>query len=138
MADLLRFTVPCKPEYVGVVRMAISSAANTAGFDIEDIEDIKVAVSEVCHQIFCTGRQVMSYNFSCELGEEGIYISIDDTGNDYDIEVMESCGCFPCRSMVTDMFDPMTSFHMLKVLMDEVDVFSDRNEGMLIKMFKHL
>ena len=39
MADLLRFTVPGKPEYVGVVRLAVSSAANTAGFDVEDIED---------------------------------------------------------------------------------------------------
>ena len=138
MADLLRFTVPCKPEYVGVVRMAISSAANSAGFDIEDIEDIKVAVSEVCHQIFCTGKRVISYNFSCELGEEGIYISIDDTGNNYDMSIMESCGCLPCRSIMDDMFDPMTSFQMLKILMDEVDVFSDRNEGLLIKMFKHL
>ena len=40
MADLIRFSVPGKPEYVGVVRLAISSAANTAGFDLEDIEDI--------------------------------------------------------------------------------------------------
>ena len=45
MADLIRFSVPGKPEYVGVVRLAISSAANTAGFYVEDIEDIKFAVS---------------------------------------------------------------------------------------------
>ena len=56
MADLIRFSVPGKPEYVGVVRLAISSAANTAGFDVEDIEDIKVAVSEVCTHVFCTNE----------------------------------------------------------------------------------
>ena len=80
MADLLRFTVPGKPEYVGVVRLAVSSAANTAGFDVEDIEDIKIAVSEVCTNVFCKCENTLTYQIVCELGDDGIIISIDDGG----------------------------------------------------------
>ena len=59
MADLLRFTVPGKPEYVGVVRLAVSSAANTAGFDVEDIEDMTVLSSPSMTAV-CMARKAES------------------------------------------------------------------------------
>ena len=45
MADTLRFVIPGKPEYMTMVRLAIGSIADTAGFDIDQIEDIKVALA---------------------------------------------------------------------------------------------
>lgn len=140
MADLIRFSVPGKPEYVGVVRLAISSAANTAGFDVEDIEDIKVAVSEVCTHVFCTSDGVSAYEVSCSLGDNGIEISIDDIADDYEHELsmMKECMSLPrCRSFVKDAFDPSTSIFMLRTLMDEVSIFSNQNERRLIKMLKY-
>jgi serine/threonine-protein kinase RsbW len=149
MADLLKFSVPGKPEYVGVVRLAVSSAANTAGFDVEDIEDIKVAVSEVCTHIFCSSDSSSMYEVSCELGDDGMVISIDDMKDDSHEEI-RSLSEWPCfygnslgigsivGSFVNDIFDPSTSILMLRALMDEVDIFSSRNESMLIRMIKHL
>ena len=140
MADLLRFTVPGKPEYVGVVRLAVSSAANTAGFDIEDIEDIKVAVSEVCTNVFCSCKNTVMYQIVCELGEDGIVISIDD-GNIYGQSgrMLQKYSELP-EAYVSDrdVTEPATGLLMLRALMDEVDIFSaaqDRN--MLIRMIKH-
>ena len=140
MADLIRFSVPGKPEYVSVVRLAISSAANTAGFDVESIEDIKVAVSEVCTNVFCDSSRDQDYEISCELGDKGISISIDDIADDYDrqLSLMEECMCLPeCRQMMSDFFDPSTSMFMLKTLMDEVNIFSNANERRLIRMLKY-
>ena len=141
MADIIRFSVPRKPEYVGVVRLAISSAANTAGFNVEDIEDIKVAVSEVCTHVFCDSTSDVSlYEISCELGDDGMMISIDDIIDDYDSELsmMSECISLPsCRKMISDIFDPSTSIFMLRTLMDEVSIFSNKNKRTLIKMLKH-
>ena len=133
MADLLRFTVPGKPEYVGAVRLAISSAANTAGFDLEDVEDIKIAVSEVCTNVFCCG-DMRTYDVSCELAEDGIIISIDDG-----LDETQACCEALLRVCANNQFDPYTSIVMLRALMDEVKIFSDRNnrESMLIRMIKH-
>lgn len=177
MADFLKFTVPGKAEYVGVVRLAVSSAANTAGFNLEDIEDIQVAVSEVCNHIFCDCRSGESVNYDvyCEVGDNCITISIDD-GIDPGIEpedMREDVECytsrascceevkrcaeetmngrekFPCRDLsggenketeTTQIFDPYTSLLMLRALMDEVQVYSDRRnrDNMLIRLIKYL
>lgn len=140
MADLLRFTVPGKPEYVGVVRLAVSSAANTAGFDVEDIEDIKIAVSEVCTNVFCRCENTLNYQIVCELSDDGIIISIDD-GDIYGKNGRDLQECselpdnyVPKRSPV----DLAAGLLMLRALMDEVDIFSAAQErNMLIRMIKH-
>ena len=44
MEDKLQFVIPGKPEYITIVRLAVGSAANSAGFNVEEIEDIKTAV----------------------------------------------------------------------------------------------
>lgn len=49
--DRIAITLPCKAEYVSVARLAASGVANRAGFDLDTVEDIKVAVSEVCTRI---------------------------------------------------------------------------------------
>ena len=46
--DLIKLTVPNKPDYVGVVRLTTSAIASRIGFNIEEIEDIKVAIAEAC------------------------------------------------------------------------------------------
>ena len=46
--DSISMALPSKPEYVGVVRLTVSAIANRMGFNIEEIEDIKVAVAEAC------------------------------------------------------------------------------------------
>lgn len=57
MADKLQFVIPGKPQYITIVRLAVGSAANTAGFDVEEIEDIKTAVGEACKNISCHGSE---------------------------------------------------------------------------------
>lgn len=40
--------IPARSPYVGVVRLALSSLARTAGLDEEALDDLKIAVSEAC------------------------------------------------------------------------------------------
>ena len=44
--DNLKIEIPGKPAYLTAVRLAISSIATTAGFSLDDVEDVKTAVSE--------------------------------------------------------------------------------------------
>lgn len=46
--DFIKLTVPSKPDYVGVVRLTTSSIGSKINLSIDDIEDIKVAISEAC------------------------------------------------------------------------------------------
>src|SRR5918994_2582091 len=40
--------IPARSPYVGVVRLALSSLARTAGLGEEKLDDLKIAVSEAC------------------------------------------------------------------------------------------
>lgn len=55
LTDRIELILPIKAEYVSVVRLAVSGIANRVGFDIETIEDIKVAVAEVCNKLVGKG-----------------------------------------------------------------------------------
>ena len=40
--------IPPRPEYVGVVRLALGSLARTSGMDEGSIDDLRIAISEAC------------------------------------------------------------------------------------------
>lgn len=46
--DKINLTIPKKSEYMSTIRLTTSALSNLKGFNIDDIEDLKVIVSEVC------------------------------------------------------------------------------------------
>lgn len=46
--DLIEMKIPAKPEYVGIIRLTLSGVASRMGYAYEEIEDLKIAVSEAC------------------------------------------------------------------------------------------
>ena len=131
MADIMRLSVPGKPEYVGTVRMAISCLANNAGYDVEAIEDIKVAVSEACNNAICHGKNDNGiYEVSCELEKDRLVVSVVDQAGGYDQnEYLEPSLTIPKEGGL--------GLFIIKALMDEVDIFTEIGEGTKIKMVKY-
>ena len=130
MADVLRFSVPGKPEYVQTVRMAVSCFATSAGFDVEEVEDIKVALSEVCNSMICpdeTRRGI--YEVTCELDNGTLTITVED-GETGDPKIYrESCGGFSENVGL--------GLYILRTLMDEVNILSSARVGTRITMVKY-
>ncbi|MDK2800694.1 MAG: serine/threonine-protein kinase RsbW [Clostridiales bacterium] len=61
--------VPFLPEMVRVVRLTVSGIASRIGFQIDEIEDIKVAVAEICTRILTKSklnneRYVIKFNMT--------------------------------------------------------------------------
>lgn len=61
--DRIRLSFPVNAAYVSSARLTASSIANRMGFDIDEIEDIKTAVSEACTYIIKTLTITGSSNF---------------------------------------------------------------------------
>jgi len=57
IVDEIIMQLPKKADYVSLVRLTASGIASRAGFDIDTIEDIKVAISEVCNKIISYGPE---------------------------------------------------------------------------------
>ena len=49
MADSVLITIPSRSEFVRVVRMAVLGMASRMAFSYDDVDDIKLAVSEACN-----------------------------------------------------------------------------------------
>ena len=45
--ETIRLTVPASLEYVRIVRLTASGVASRLGFDVEELEDLRVAVDEL-------------------------------------------------------------------------------------------
>jgi serine/threonine-protein kinase RsbW len=48
MGDRIELTFPARPDLVVLARLVASAASARAGFDIEELEDLRVAVNELC------------------------------------------------------------------------------------------
>jgi serine/threonine-protein kinase RsbW len=138
MPDTFILTVPGKAEYVSTVRLALSSLAAQTGFDIEAIEDIKVAVSEACSNIICHGETGEEpYRVECKRHEDRLEITVLDEGVGFDAERYE--GIAEVSDLdIEDLHAGGLGIYIIKALMDEVYVASKEGEGTLIRMTKRV
>lgn len=74
--DEITMRLPKKADYVGLVRLTASGIASKTGFDIDTIEDIKVAISEVCNKIISFNPRVPYeyYNITFQLLSNGFKV----------------------------------------------------------------
>lgn len=76
--DRIVIELPLKAEYVSVARLTTSGVASRAGFDIETVEDIKVAVSEVCNRIIhVASGQEGNYRIKFDINEDELVITFE-------------------------------------------------------------
>jgi serine/threonine-protein kinase RsbW len=107
--DNVTLILPAKSEYVSTVRLTASSLASRIGFNIDEIEDIKVAVSEVCNIILSkSGDNKEKYKISFNITDSNLQISF--TG--------ENCilGC------LEDSIENEYGLYIMKALMDSVEL----------------
>ncbi len=132
--DEIRLSIPNKPEYVKVARLTVAAIASRVGFDIEKIEDMKIAVSEACNNAIIHGCKccgVGEYNISFTLTEKRITISVHDKGEGCRLENIEEPNFNKPKEGGLGIF-------IIKSLMDDVEIKSEKGKGMIIKMIKYL
>ncbi len=78
----VELTIPCRPEYVGVARLAILGVASRMTFDYDDVEDVRLAVGETCTTSVDwserNGCQDTTIKIRCEIHAESLEIEITD------------------------------------------------------------
>ena len=129
--DIIKFTIPGKPEYISMVRLAVGSIASTNGFDLDTVEDVKTAVSEACKNISCHGFSGFAdhYDVECRVGEDSIEVSVQEDCDDHTIEKMSP----PCRQCPQE---GNLGVYVIESLMTDVKVISGANGLRCIQMRK--
>ncbi|HOL84215.1 ATP-binding protein [Thermoclostridium caenicola] len=120
--DSVSVLVPAKAEYVSVVRLTASGIASRLGFDIDDIEDIKVSISEVISRMI--DKRVSSGRIAIDFHLFSDSIRIDFRLSDSSPKDIFAGGA-----------DDL-AFEIIRSLMDEVNLNTDNQA--LLSMVKKL
>ena len=70
--DQIRLTLPAVASYARVARLTIPSVAARLGYSYDDIEDLRIAVGEICNVL--VGPEDSRITFTCRVHEQGITI----------------------------------------------------------------
>lgn len=132
MSDTISIKLPSKPEYVSIARLTASVLGNNIGFDIEEIEDIKVAVGEACNNAILHGDSEENYfELNFDVKEDRINIEVKDNGNGFKEEAYTE----------PDLENPKENglgIFIMKSLMDEVEIVGKNGDGTKLVMTKYL
>lgn len=131
MKDSISLSLPTKSEYVSIARLTASVVANNMGFDIEAIEDIKVAVGEACNNAVLHSDCSDSFDICFHVDNGAFLIEVKDCGNGFELE----------QYSAPDLMNPQENglgIFIMKSLMDDVSVDSSVGTGTTIRMMKKL
>ena len=128
--ETIKMEIASNPHYVSVVRLTTSGIANKIGFCLDDIEDIKVAVSEACTNAI---KHSLDDKFYVEytIFENGLTIEVIDNGKGYNVDSVDKPNLNEPKESGLGLF-------IIESLMDDVKIKSDLNRGTSIKMTKYL
>lgn len=128
--ETIKMEISANPDFVSIIRLTTSGIANKIGFSIDDIEDMKVAVSEACTNAIKHSSDDRFY-ITFNILDDGLNIEIKDNGVGCNIDLLGK----------PDLENPKENglgIFIIQTLMDEVSIESSDNKGTIIKMTKYL
>lgn len=137
-ADTIELTVPAKTDYIGVVRLAISGIANRMGFSYDDIEDIKIAVSEALTnavQHAYDQKEKGKVFIRVQTFNDRLDIYVMDNGQSFDInETTKELKGLDTAAPLEQLTEGGLGLYLIETLMDRVSIYGD--SGVIVYMSK--
>lgn len=128
-SDSVRLSLPDKPQFISLARMAASMMANLAGMSYDVVQDIKIALSEACTNALrygCTNDD--HYVVEMFLDDGWLNITVTDTGEGYDFSLVQE----------PDIGNQVGGFGLfiIRSLMDKTEIKSEKGQGTSITIRK--
>lgn len=117
--------VPAMAEYVDLVRLTLYGIASKLGFLYEEIEDMKVAVSEACNNAILhayTTEGMMEIRFMIQ--KNALAIAVRDEGRSFDPAADQEVSPAMHGKTLDEIEAGGLGLYLMQALMDEVEVQS--------------
>lgn len=78
-SETVQLIIPCRPEYVGVARLAILGIASRMPFSYDEVEDVRLAVGEACtHAVERAGFAAATIRIVSTISAHALKIEVSD------------------------------------------------------------
>jgi serine/threonine-protein kinase RsbW len=80
LPEVVELRIPARPEWLALARIAAATAANRLRFSIEEIEDVKLAVTEACTAVIQHEPHGEFVELTCEALGDSLRLRVRDSG----------------------------------------------------------
>lgn len=137
--SIIQLQIPAAAAHIDIVRLSLFGIASRMGFSYEDIEDMKVAVSEACNNAiihrFDKDKQG-TIDVSFEMEDKALSITIKDNGPGFDYPNTLKKASSLHDSKVANLRAGGLGLFLMQALMDKVEVVTDH--GTIVNMTKYI
>ncbi len=119
--------MPAQPEFVRIVRLIVAGLGNALCFNVDEIEDLKLAVGEACYQAFDSGTSHNSRLKVCSF--------LRGSGVEVQVSLSHQRGAILDRMPGLRFGDPGIRLTLLRHLVDELG-FSSNDSDTSIRLIK--
>ena len=111
----IRLVIPCQPEFVGLARLAAAGIAHRMELDVEQADDLKLAVTEACGYLLgkrgASGEASSTIEVEWQLSSDQLQVRVHRAGIQTELE--------------TDPGEAEIGLFLIHALMDEVSETED-------------
>ena len=131
MTDRISISIPNKPEYVGLARLVSASIGSISGMNLDDMEDLKVAVGEAVNNAILHGSDsdILDLSYFVENGK--LTVEVVDSGMGFEKSLYAKPDLDNYKGNGLGIF-------IMESLMDEVKIDSQPGNGTRITLVKNV
>ena len=129
---IIEVRIPCRPEFVGVARLAILGIASRMHFSYDEVEDVRLAVGEACNT-------AVERAIKTKRTDTDILIRSEIVDSKLSIEVEDHAGILPQPSEAEapeELDEQGLGALLMELLVDEFKV-EPVDDGVRVKMVKY-
>lgn len=141
MNPYVSITLPAQAEYLDIVRLTLYSFATKAGFSYEEIEDMKVAISEACNNAILHAygdNETGMIDLRLENDGERLLITVKDHGQSFVYTEEAGIDIPTQQEEISELSVGGLGIFLMEALMDEVQVRTGSGSGTEIVLSKRL
>ncbi|MMZ64003.1 Serine-protein kinase RsbW [compost metagenome] len=130
-------SLPATAEFVDIVRLNLYGIASKMGFSYEEIEDMKVAVSEACNNsvLYAYKDTNGTMEVTFEIIGDALSITVRDEGESFDSWGERST--LHDKNLNEAQIGGL-GFYLMQALMDDVSVMNEAGKGTKVVMTRRL
>lgn len=136
----VKLNLPATADFVDIVRLNLYGIASKMGFSYEEIEDMKVAVSEACNNsvLYAYGEENGVVEVIFNFDDSELAITVKDEGESFErVEQREGAATLHDKDLNEVQIGGL-GFYLMQALMDDVNVTSESGKGTEVVLTKRL
>jgi hypothetical protein len=73
--DEVRLVIPAEPGFLRLARLTAAAVASRMGFTFDEVEDLRIAVDELCYFLLGGRAGLGSITLVCRIGDDGLAVA---------------------------------------------------------------